>query len=115
MNTRRPLALFAALALLSPLAAVAVPACGPSEHCPMAGLVADDQPCHGAAIQADDCCLTSATGEPAGVLPVIGATASVTADATLVPHLESGDGCPVVARVEPPSTPLYRLFRALLI
>ncbi len=115
MSIRRTLALLAALALLSPLAALAVPACAPGQHCPMAGALVDGPPCHGATIRADDCCLTTATAEPVDVVPVIGAIALAAGDAVAAPRLDSQSAGLATARVAAPSTPLYRLFRALLI
>ena len=115
MSIPRPLSLLAALVLLSPLAAAAVPACGPGQHCPMAGLLVDEPPCHGATIQADDCCLTAATVVPADVVPMIGAMALAVGDAAPAPRLDTANGRSATASVDPPSTPLYRLFRTLLI
>ncbi len=115
MNARRLLSLLAALALSSPLMAVAEPACAPGPHCPMAGLMADEPPCHGTAIQADDCCVTTAPAASTEAAPVIGAIARSVVSAAPASCPEPGAGTSGTARVDPPSTPLYRLFRALLI
>ncbi len=115
MSARRPLSVLAALVLLSPLAAVAVPACSPGQRCPMAGAVGDSPPCRGTMIQADNCCLSAETAEPAAVVSAIAATAVVIDDGVPAPLPESGEEVSSVARDNPPSTLLYRLFRALLI
>ena len=115
MRVRHALSLLAALALLSPLAAVAVPACAPSQHCPMAGALGDGPPCHGTAIQADNCCVTVATAEPAEVVPVAAATALATDDGVPAPRAEPGEGISSAACDNAPPPPLYQLFRALLI
>lgn len=114
MSPRRTLSLLAALAVLSPLAAIAAPACMPGQHCPMAALAGDGPPCHGTAMQADDCCL-SAAAEAAEAVPVAAAKASAAGEVLPVPRPETGAEVPLAERRDTPSTPLYRLFRALLI
>ena len=119
MSTRRALSLLAALVLLSPLVAAASPGCAPgamSEHCPMMAVLAAERPsCHGTAMQADDCCPEMASAEPADAAPVIGVTvleAAVEAPpALLATDVQRTGAAPCRAR----ATPLYRLFRALLI
>lgn len=115
MRARRALSLLAALALMAPLAAVASPVCAPGPHCPMAGLMGEEMPCHGTSIDADNCCLTDGAAEPAGIVPVISATA-VTVDQSVPAPLGAigQESCPL-AGVAARSAPLYRLFRALLI
>jgi hypothetical protein len=115
MRARRASNLLALLVLLSPLAALAVPACAPGQHCPMAGAMGDGPPCHGTSIQADNCCLTSVSAEPAEVVPVTAAAALATDDGVLAPRAEPGEGVCPAARDHAPSPPLYRLFRTLLI
>jgi hypothetical protein len=115
MSVRRPLSLLAALVLLSPLAAVAVPGCAPGQHCPMAGAVGDGPPCHGTAIQADNCCLTAATAEVVEVAPVIALTAPAIDNGGQAPDALRADAISPGAPDNTPSPPLYRLFRALLI
>lgn len=107
---------------MSPLAALAAPLCAPgamAPHCPMmAAVAAERPPCHGPAdpvdeIQADDCCpeigaLEPAAGVPAAGVPPVDLGAGVVASrwpAAVAPS-KSGAASP---------TPLYRLFRALLI
>ena len=118
MRARRTISLLAALALLSPLTATAMPGCGPDApmpHCPMmAALAAEDVPCHGTAMEADDCCPDMSAGEPAAAPPVIGAPAFEAAPAPLAAAAPSGRS-PVASRSEAASPPLYRLHRALLI
>lgn len=114
MSPRRAAALLAALALVSPLAVLASSACGPAEHCPMAGLMGEGAPCHGTAIQADDCCVTSAGGEPADLLPVVALSAPAAA-AGSAPRWEPAPSGATADRVEAPTAPLFRLYRALLI
>ena len=114
MSLSRAISLLACLALLSPLAAFAVPPCGPGQHCPMAGMNGDARPCHGAVIQEDDCCVVGSTAEPAEVVPVIAACAPLSADGVLAPRPELANRAPAVCAAAP-STPLYRLFRTLLI
>ena len=115
MSPRNVLGLLLALTLLAPLAAVAGAVCGPGQHCPMAGVGVDDPPCHGKAIRADDCCVTAASTEPAEVVPVVGASALAVGDAAPAPRTAPSLGVSPAACDEAPSTPLYRLFRALLI
>lgn len=115
MKARHATSLLAVLALLSPLAAMAAPGCAPGPHCPMAGLMGEEMPCHGASIQADDCCLTDATAEPVAVVPVISAAALTVDDGVPAPLAMIGEKPSAVARAAAQSPPLYRLFRALLI
>ncbi len=115
MKARRTLSLLAALALLAPLAAVAVPVCSPGPHCPMAAAMAGDPPCHGTAIQADSCCRTAAAATAVEIVPVASAPALAADPGTPVPRIESAAGVPPLAADAAAPRPLYRLFRALLI
>jgi hypothetical protein len=115
MSIRGALGLLAVLALVSPLAAVALPLCAPGQHCAMAGAIGAKPACHGTAIQAVDCCPAAAAVELVEVVPLTSATAPAVVDAAQAPRLEPGEAILPAARCEPPSTPLYTLFRALLI
>ena len=115
MSLRRTWSLLAVLALVSPLAAFAVPACGPSQHCPMAGAAGDGPPCHGATIQAEDCCLAAANPAAIEAVPVIALADTVAVDTSPAPRLEPNDGLLQPAPPGAPPAPLYRLFRTLLI
>ena len=114
MRARRASSLLAALALLSPLVAIAVPGCAPGPHCPMAGPMGEEMPCHGASIEADDCCLADGAAEPAAV-PVVSASALTVDHGVAAPLTGIGDEPSAVAPTAAHPTPLYRLFRALLI
>jgi hypothetical protein len=114
MSLPRAISLLACLALLSPLAAFATPACGPAQHCPMAGMAGDAPPCHGAAIQADDCCVLTAVAAPAEVVPVTAGSVLPTDDGAPAPRPELAKGAPAACGTAS-LPPLYRLFRALLI
>lgn len=117
--TRRTLHLLAATILLLPVAATAVSGCDgatPAPHCPMAAaLTAATPPCHGTAIQADDCCPEMTAGEPAAAPPVVVATALEAGAATLAAALPPSGDLAAPSRSPGAATPLYRLFRALLI
>ena len=115
MRARRASSLLAALALLSPLVAIAVPECAPGPHCPMAGLMGEEMPCHGASMQADDCCPADGAAEPAAAVPLISASALTADDGAPAPLTVDGEEPSAVACGVGHSTPLYRLFRALLI
>ena len=115
MRARPSFSLLAALVLLSPLAAVAAPACGPSQHCPMAGAMGDGPPCHGTAIQADNCCLTAAGGEPAAAVRLVFVTALATDDCLPAPRIEPEEELSLGTRASAPPVQLFRLFRSLLI
>lgn len=115
MGTRKALTLLAVFGLLSPLAVAAAPACAPGPHCPMAAAAGGAPPCHGAAIQRDDCCFTDAEALPVEVVPVIAVTVSGTLDAAPAPRLDAAVPRLPAAPLDAPSTPRYRLFRALLI
>ena len=125
MSARRLFSLLAALVMSSPLAAAGLPECGPGPHCPMAALVAEEMPCHGAAMtdeppchrasfQEDDCCVRAPEAEAAEVLPVVVVAGAALDDGTPAPRHERPE---LLAgpRDDAPSPPLYRLFRALLI
>ena len=119
MATRRVLSLLATLALLSPLAATATAVCAPGPmtgHCPMMAAVSDlGPPCHGTAIQADDCCPEMAAAESAEAVRAIGVTAPAEAAAVVLPPAASEPARGASSASAARSTPLYRLFRALLI
>ena len=119
MTTRRALHLLAALVLLSPLAAAAAPACAPgamAEHCPMMAALAAERPaCHGAAIEADDCCPEMASAEPADAVPVTGVTLLEAAAEPPASPPAADEQRTATAPCTARATPLYRLFRALLI
>ena len=114
MSLQRAISLLACLALMAPLAASAGPACGPGQHCPMAALSAEPAPCHGAAIQKDDCCVIAADAVPVEVAPVIGIGTPWIDDRAPAPRPELAKDLPDVCDASA-STPLYRLFRTLLI
>jgi hypothetical protein len=115
MRAQRSLTLLAILALVSPLAATAAPACAPGQHCPMAGMGESAPPCHGSTIQAADCCVSAEIPEAVEVATVVVAPAAAAAAGAPAPRL-AGDGVtPSALPVEAASPPLYRLFRALLI
>lgn len=120
MATRRTFSLLAILALLSPLAATAVPGCPPgamAEHCPMMAAMGDEAPpCHEeAAIEADDCCPDPAAVQPAEGVPVVAAGVAEAGTLAALPPARPAParrlGC--AAGIAP--APLYRLHRALLI
>ncbi len=114
MGTRRALTLLAVLGLLSPMAIAAAPVCAPGPHCPMAAAT-DGAPCHGTAIQRDNCCLTDGEALPVEVAPVIAVAVAGTLEAAPAPRLEVGAPSPPPVQVDASPTPRYRLFRALLI
>ena len=114
MSARRLLSLFAALALMSPLAASGLPECAPGPHCPMAAAMGADAPCGGAVMQEDDCCVAAPAAAAAEVLPVIAAAAAALDDGAPAPLPAAATGKAGI-RGDAPSPPLYRLFRALLI
>lgn len=114
MSTRRAIALLACLALLSPLAALAAADCGPGQHCPMAGLMGDGAPCHGAAMQAKDCCVVEAGAVPVEAVPVIVVGSAAPDEPSPALRLVPVDAAAPAGDLAP-SAPLYRLFRSLLI
>ena len=115
MGTRRALTLLAVLGLVSPMAMAAAPVCAPGPHCPMAAAAAGAAPCHGTAIQRDDCCLSDGKALPAEVVPVIASAVPGTLHAAPAPRLEVGAPSLPQDPVDASPTPRYRLFRALLI
>lgn len=115
MRARRSAALIGLTALLAPLAVAAMPPCAPVAHCPMAMAMADGAPapCHDASIDADDCCPGDAAAAPVPAVPLAAASSAAVelpvagalpGERVLVPS--AGSAC---------ATPLYTLFRALLI
>lgn len=113
--TRKVLSLLAAFGLLAPLSAAAAPPCAPGPHCPMAAAAGGAAPCHGAAIQRENCCLSDGEALPVELVPAIAAAVPAAFDATPAPRLEvDAPGLPP-APVAASPTPRYRLFRALLI
>ena len=80
----------------------------------MASVMVESAPCHGAAIQADDCCITAPAAEAVELAPAIGALAPAAERGAPAPCVQSVGGGSAT-QVDPGTTPLYRLFRALLI
>lgn len=115
MRIRNVLSLLAVAGLLAPLAALAAPPCVPGPHCPMAAAGGGEAPCHGTAIQRDDCCLSAGEALPVEAVPVVAFKVPVALDATPAPQLDAGVLSPLPAPVDASPTPRYRLYRALLI
>lgn len=112
----RPLAsaaLLAMVALVAPLAAAAIPPCAPAGHCPMAMAAGDMAPCHQASIDADDCCLADASELAQPAVPL--AAAAPPADEKLAAGAPPGERAPQPLAAGSSATPLYTLFRTLLI
>lgn len=115
MGTRRTLTLLTVFGLLSPLAMAAAPVCAPGPHCPMAAAAGGGAPCHGTAIQRDNCCLTDGEALPVEAAPVIAVAVAGSPDAEPAPRLVAGAPSRPQDPLEASPTPRYRLFRALLI
>ncbi len=110
----RSTALLAVAVLLAPPAAAGLPQCSPAGHCPMARVGGEAAPCHGSVIQADDCCPTDSTAAAVDLVSVSPVAAPASADVALTPRPAADTPLRTVAG-EGLATPLYTLFRSLLI
>lgn len=110
----RSTALLALAVLLAPLAAAGLPLCSPAGHCPMAPAASQSVPCHGSVIQADDCCPADTAAAVVDLASVSPVAAPASADMALTSR--PAPGTPLRSDAGPaPATPLYTLFRSLLI